>query len=104
MQKWSLAIELTGCYFGEMEIQGRSNVYVQLSVRIYIAIGDGKDGQRQPVSDTISFWEDCIYCSRHREEYYCTANGELHAAQSHISRRTSTTLTALPLLVVQALH
>jgi len=57
VQKWSLAIELTGHKldtFGEMEIRGRSNVSVKLSVRIYIAIGDGKNMQRQPVSDTVS--------------------------------------------------
>lgn len=50
--------------------------------------------QKQLVSDTISFWE----------EYYCTVNGELHAAQSCIHRRASMTLTSLLLLVIQPLH
>lgn len=83
-----------------MEIQGRSNICVQLVVGIYKVIGDGKDVQKQPVSDTISIWEDCVRCSHHKEEYYCAVNGELHAAQSCINRRTSTTLTSPPLLVI----
>lgn len=39
-----------------------------------------------------------------REEYYCTVNGELHAAQSCINRSISATLTYLPLLVIEPLH
>lgn len=83
-----------------METQGRANIYVQLSVRIYIAIGDGTDMQKQLVTDTILFWEDW---SHNREDYYCTVNGELHATQSCIRRSTGTTLTSL-LLVILHLH
>lgn len=86
-----------------MEIQGRANVCVQLSVRIYIAVGDGTNMQKQPVTDTISFWEDCTYCSHNREDYYCTVNGELHATGSCIGRSTGTTLTSL-LLIILHLH
>lgn len=57
----------------------RSNVCMQLLVRIYIAIGDGKDVRGSLLVTPEQ--EDSTYCSDPREEYYCPVNGDLHSAQ-----------------------
>lgn len=75
-----------------MEIQGRSNVIVQLLVRIYMAIGDGKDVRGSLLVTPEQ--EDSTYCSDPRGEYYCPVNADLHAAQSYIIRRTNSTFSS----------